>query len=310
MMFLNIDSRARERWRESRARIEKENTKNRKRDSIYGTKSRPRPIIFNVVSFILRLSGLYNRGLRNAREFIISYIDLGFPDLPASFDNYKILHLSDLHIGCIDDFPEMISNRFSELNPDLVIMTGDFQTHGTPPGRDTADMMRHLKANVQSGDGWLAVLGNHDSYDMLDALEAIDVRVLVNESVSISRGEDTLHFVGTDDVHAFNTPDSVAALEKFQDGFRIALVHTVDLATIANRLRYKLYLSGHTHGGQLCLPGGRPLVTRLDSHRQLASGKWKIGNMLGYTSRGLGHGISPFRFNCPGEATIIRLIKE
>ena len=113
MMFLNIDSRARERWRESRARIEKEKTKNRKRDSIYGTKSRPRPIIFNVVSFILRLSGLYNRGLRNAREFIISYIDLGFPDLPASFDNYKILHLSDLHIGCIDDFPEMISNRFS-----------------------------------------------------------------------------------------------------------------------------------------------------------------------------------------------------
>jgi hypothetical protein len=240
----------------------------------------------------------------------VTAVDFIFPDLPSEFDGYSILHLSDLHIGKSDDLLMVIGEKLSMLSPDLVVVTGDFQTFGNPPGKKAAEIVTHLVSNISSNDGWIAVLGNHDTHDMLDALEAVDVRVLANESVVISRGDDALRFVGTDDVHAFYSPDAVTALEDHQEGFRIALIHTVDLATVASRLGYNLYLSGHTHGGQICLPGGRPVLTALDTHRHLASGRWRLNGMQGYTSRGLGYGLSPpLRFNCPGEATVVRLVK-
>ena len=100
----------------------------------------------------------------------------------------------------------------------------------------------------------------------------------------------------------FSFPDLPSAF----DGYKIM---TVDLATLAADLGYNLYLSGHTHGGQVCLLGGRPVLTALDSHRHLASGRWKVRNMLGYTSRGLGYGFAPYRFNCPPEVTVINFHK-
>ncbi len=255
------------------------------------------------------LSGLHSRGRRNARRFRIPFVNFSFPDLPSAFDGYKILHLSDIHVGEIDDLPGMIGDKLSGLDPDLVVITGDCQTNGKPSAIEAAEKVAHLVSNIKSRDGWLAVLGNHDNYGMLDALEAIDVRVLANESVVITRGEETLHFVGTDDVNCFYSPDAAQVFEDNQEGFRIALIHTVDLASAAAQSGFSLYLSGHTHGGQICLPGGRPLLTGLDSHRHLASGRWKLNGMQGYTSRGLGHGLVPVRFNCPGEVTMIELKK-
>lgn len=309
-MFDSIDPKARMLWRASRIHIENQITENRKRSSVFGYRTWLRPYFFHVINFIVRLSGLRSRGKRNARDFCVPSVDFSFPDLPSAFDGYEILHLSDLHIGDIDNLSGMIGERFSAINPDLVVITGDFQTHGAPSAKKTADLMSHLILNIKSRDGWVAVLGNHDRHDMLDALEAIDVRVLANESVVIYRGKNKLRLVGIDDVHAFYSPDAITAMENHQESFRIILVHTVDLATVAARLGYSLYLSGHTHGGQICLPNGRALLTALDSHRDLATGSWKLNGMHGYTSRGLGHGTVPFRFNCPGEATLIRLNKD
>ncbi len=308
-MFMNINHQARMRWRDFRAQTETRNIANNKRRSISGDLACTNHNIFHAINFLVRLSGLYPRGKRNAHTYCVTAVDFVFSDLPTRFDDYSILHLSDLHIGKNDDMLRMVGEELSELSPDLVVVTGDFQTYGTPIGKKVTKIIAHLVSNIRSRNGWIAVLGNHDSHDMLDALEAIDVRVLANESVVISRGDDALRFVGTDDVHAFYSPDAVTALEDHQEGFRIALIHTVDLATTASRLGYNLYLSGHTHGGQICFPGGRPVLTALDSHRHLASGRWRLNGMQGYTNRGLGFGLSPLRFNCPGEATLIRLIK-
>ena len=280
-MFVNIDPQARTRWRDARARIENQNLENDKRRSISGDRACTSHSFFYAVNFLVRLSGFYSRGRRNARTYGVSEVEFVFPDLPAGFDDYSILHLSDLHIGQNDDMLRMVGEKSSALSPDLVVVTGDFRTFGTPPGKKAAELVAHLVSNIRSRDGWIAVLGNHDSHDMLDALEAIDVRVLANESVVVSRGEDALRFVGTDDVHAFYSPDAEKALEDHREGFRIALIHTVDLATMASRLGYSLYLSGHTHGGQICLPGGRPVLTALDSHRHLASGRWRLNGMHG-----------------------------
>ena len=68
-----------------------------------------------------------------------------------------------------------------------------------------------------------------------------------------------------------------------------------------------LYLCGHTHGGQICLPGGRPILTHLTRCRHLASGRWQCGAMTGYTNRGIGVSGPPLRFNCSGEAAVITL---
>ena len=84
-------------------------------------------------------------------------------------------------------------------------------------------------------------------------------------------------------------------------------MHSAEVADHAAAAKYALYLSGHTHGGQICRPGGRPIVTRLLRCRHAGIGTWSEGNMIGYTSCGLGVGDVPLRFNCRGEVSIITL---
>jgi uncharacterized protein len=78
------------------------------------------------------------------------------------------------------------------------------------------------------------------------------------------------------------------------------------MADVAAAAGYALYLSGHSHGGQVCLPGGRPILTAMDSHRRLATGPWQWDGMLGYTTRGVGV-VQRTRFNCPPEVVVLRL---
>jgi hypothetical protein len=166
----------------------------------------------------------------------------------------------------------------------------------------------HVVAAVRARDGLLGVLGNHDSAAMVPPMEALGIRVLLNETVSYVRGNDMLHVTGVDDVHRFHTEDARLALQTPPDGFCIALVHSPEVADIAAE-RHRLYLTGHTHGGQICLPGGRPLATGMKRHRHLARGAWRHGDMVGYTSRGLGACVLPFRTFCSGEVVTVTLRK-
>jgi hypothetical protein len=117
--------------------------------------------------------------------------------------------------------------------------------------------------------------------------------VLLNESAVLTRGAEHITVTGLDDVHRFFTPDALDALFRSGDGFRIALVHSAEVADHASTARYALYLCGHTHGGQICLPGGRPIITHLLRCRHASVGLWREGTMVGYTSRGLGVGGVP-----------------
>ena len=86
------------------------------------------------------------------------------------------------------------------------------------------------------------------------------------------------------------------------------MVHTPDLAEAAARLGCALYLCGHTHGGQICLPGGRPIVQHLHKERGLGRGLWRRRQMIGYTSLGAGvAGSLPLRLFAPPEITLFRL---
>lgn len=254
-----------------------------------------------------RLVGIHARGRRNALDARLVTVSLSFPDLPPAFDGYRILQLSDTHLDFLPDLSAIAARLLAGIEVDLLALTGDVHGHHRAPlAASTAPLVELLKA-VRVNDRRLAVLGNHDPADMAAALEKLGFEVLNNRSITLVRDGQRIAVTGLDDVHRFFTPAALCALAEAPYGFRIALVHSAEVADYAAAAKYALYLSGHTHGGQICLPGGRPIVTQLRRCRHAAVGTWSEGSMIGYTSCGLGVGDVPLRFNCRGEVSIITL---
>ena len=251
--------------------------------------------------------GLHGRGVRNALDLRLTELEIPLASLPEEFDGYRILQLTDTHL---DELPEL-SARAVELvrgaPADLLALTGDYRgkTHG--PFARALELLAPVVEAARAPDGKLALLGNHDSAAMAPALEAMGLRVLLNESLTIRRGGAALSIVGVDDVHYFDTEQAREALRDAPPGYRIALVHSPELADVAAEAGCRLYLCGHTHGGQICLPGGRPVITHLVRCKGFARGRWRCGGMEGYTSCGLGVSGAPLRFNSRGEAALITL---
>jgi predicted MPP superfamily phosphohydrolase len=149
------------------------------------------------------------------------------------------------------------------------------------------------------------VLGNHDTIRMLPALEEMGIRMLLNECVPISRDADRIHLAGVDDAHFYRADNLERAASEIPAGkFSILLSHTPEIYQQAAHAEFDLLLSGHTHGGQICLPGQIPITLDSVLPRRLGSGAWKYHSMVGYTSVGAGCSIVPARFNCPPEITI------
>ena len=267
----------------------------------------PFRVAVTVLDGTLRLTPIYARGRRNALDLRKVELELPLPGLPPAYDGYRILQLSDTHL---DHFPELAKaarGLLDGVDVDMLAVTGDVHGHPRAPiERSTALLMEAL-AGVRVRGPRLAVLGNHDPASMVGLLQGVGVGVLVNRSILLRRGDDSLRVTGLDDVHSFYTEAALAALADHDGEFRIALVHSAEGADDADAAGYALYLCGHTHGGQICLPGGRPLVTHLKRCRHAASGLWRQGRMIGYTSRGLGVSDLPLRFNTRGEAVIITL---
>ncbi len=131
---------------------------------------------------------------------------------------------------------------------------------------------------------------------------------MINESVELKRGDDKIIISGTDDPFSYYTD---AALMPFtnENGFKIALVHTSELADIAAENNYNLYLCGHTHGGQICLPGGKAIISHQTEGNKYIKGFWKLNEMIGFTSAGCGVSGVPLRYNCLPEITVFELVR-
>jgi len=145
------------------------------------------------------------------------------------------------------------------------------------------------------------VLGNHDAVEMVPALEAAGFDVLVNRSLVLERAASNCASPGSMTCIISITDAARSVLDAHEGECRIALVHSAEMADVADRAGYVLYLCGHTHGGQICLPGGRPIVSQLTRCKYAAVGLWRQGKMTGYTSSGLGVGRPTVRFNSRGE---------
>lgn len=254
----------------------------------------------------LTLAGLHGRGRRNALNIQLRRNEIRLSRLPAAFEGYTVLHLSDLHLDMSNAHLERLIESVRGLAHDVCVLTGDFRFRTFGPYAPVLAALARLRPHL--GEPVYAVLGNHDTIRLVPGMEALGIGVLMNESVRIERAGETLALVGIDDAHYFRTHNfHKAAADVDLDGCAILLSHTPEPYRHAAHAGFSLMLSGHTHGGQICLPGGIPILTDSGAPRAFARGAWQYQGMAGYTSVGCGSSIVDVRLNCLPEITLHRL---
>jgi len=255
-----------------------------------------------------KITGLYNKGVKNSLDLEKVELTFEFDDLPENFDCFRILLLTDLHLDGIEKLTDALIDQLRGVECDLCLIGGDIRMKTYGPMAQSLRHLRRLLPHIRSRHGVFAVLGNHDCIEMTPEFEEMGVVMLINDSWEIEASGESLWIVGLDDPHYFKVDDAGQAVQGIpEDGFKIFLVHSPESYEKAASFNGHIYLCGHTHGGQICLPGRKPIVTNSRAPRFTASGVWQYDGMTGYTSRGVGASSIPLRFNCPGEISLITL---
>ena len=235
-----------------------------------------------------------------------------FKHLPAEFDGLAIAHLSDVHIGVYGRRERETLRLLRDLRPGVVVITGDFMLSGSDPA-GVQKFLRELSA-LHTPFGLWAVLGNHDHEDGLasgdDAFRTLfreaGAAVLINEGGRLGKGLDTISFVGVDDPST-GRDKLVQALRGMQRiPFAILLSHSPEIFPKADPVRFDLVLAGHTHGGQVRVPGVGPLWLP-DGTEPYGSGWFDGMSARMYVSRGIGTSHLPIRLFCRPEIAVITL---
>ena len=262
--------------------------------------------IHSVIRATLWLMGLYWRGRKNAEKIQVRHNHILMKTLPRQFDGFTLLHISDLHADMNEGAMRRLTELISGMTYDVCVLTGDYRGKTFGPFDATlkglALVRSHLKGPVYG------VLGNHDTIRMVPGLEEMGIRMLLNECETISRGDAAIYLAGIDDAHYYRVDNIEKAAHEIPDnGFSILLSHTPEIYRQAAHAGFDLLLSGHTHGGQICLPGSIPISLDSILPCYMGSGAWKYGNMVGYTSVGVGSSIVAVRINCLPEVTLHHL---
>lgn len=259
--------------------------------------------LYGFIRLCLKVSGFWKRALRNYFDIQVVENTVRIPHLPTEFEGYTILQLSDLHADLHPDFPERVKALIAPLNYDCLALTGDYRTctYSDHSGATAAtiDIVSVAKAPVY------AVLGNHDCLAKVPVMEEAGIRFLLNEHVVLQRGDAELYLIGIDDPNFYQTH----CFERSMSGVpaeaaKVLLSHSPQTHGAAAEVGIDFVLSGHTHGGQICLPGGFILMHDGSAPRRVLAGSWREDQTQGYTSRGTGASGLPARLNCPAEVTL------
>ena len=257
----------------------------------------------SIIRNALKLTGLYWRARRNADRILVKRNDLRFAALPSRFDGYTILHISDMHVDMSVGAMQHLIELVEGMQYDLCVLTGDYRGKTFGPFEAALEGVAKVRAHLKSPI--FGVLGNHDTIQMVPAMEAMGIKMLLNECETISLGDQRIHLAGIDDAHFFRVDNiDKAASQIPHDEFSILLSHTPEIYRQAAHANFNPILCGHTHGGQLCLPGSIPIKLEAVLPRRMGSGPWQYHDMIGYTSVGAGSSVVPVRLNCPPEITL------
>jgi predicted MPP superfamily phosphohydrolase len=238
-------------------------------------------------------------------------------NLPAPFHGYRIVQISDIHLDEYTEpfFFERIVHKVNALTPDLVLLTGDFITHGSLSFIASGHAIRRcaeITATITAPLRY-AVLGNHDvAFNaplVIETLIAHGTPVLINQHLPVERNGARLWICGVDDPGESH-PDLDLTIPAQPDGPVVLMAHEPDYAdaVIAHPRGHlvDLMLSGHSHGGQVRLPFLRPLILP-PLGEKYPEGHYRFNQMQLYVNRGIGTVGLPFRLNCPPEITVITL---
>jgi predicted MPP superfamily phosphohydrolase len=262
--------------------------------------------VHSLIRNVLKLTGLYWRGCKNSERIQVRHNEIKARNLPPLFDRFTILHISDMHVDMNPGSMRRLIEYLREVQYDICVLTGDYRGETFGPFdaalEGLAEVRAHLKEMVYG------VLGNHDTIRMVPGMEDMGIRMLLNESDAIVRGNQRIHLAGIDDAHYYRADNlEKAACDIPHNEFSILLSHTPEIYRQAAHAGFHLMLSGHTHGGQVCLPGSIPFTLDSVLPRHMGAGPWSYHTMAGYTSVGVGSSIVAVRFHCPPEITLHHL---
>jgi hypothetical protein len=253
-----------------------------------------------VMSGSLTVAGGYGYGTKIEPELLtIERVQVPLKHLKPALEGFRVVHLSDFHLHPHTkiELIQQAVTKTNQLQPDLIVLTGDYVQRGADSIYELAPVLAGLNAKY----GVYPILGNHDLWTNVEVvrggLQQAGLPVLVNQGLALNIGQTPLYLAGLDDCWS-GQPDLALALKNLPaQALTILLAHEPDLADVfAQDSRIALQLSGHSHGGQVRLPGlGAPILPYLGKKYD--------------TTRGVGVGGVPIRFNCPPEITEITLIR-
>lgn len=266
------------------------------------------------IAALAALGGVYAFGIE-PRRLVVQAHSLPWPQTGLQLPRLRLAVLSDIHAAWPHTTPARlarVARRILAFAPDLVLLPGDFattETFGVLPiaPEPMAEALRPLAERVRT----FAVLGNHDyDYDgerIASALKRVGIRVLANESVAVPAGDGMLWLAGLDDPVSLRHDLEAAFTRLPETEPAILLSHTPDVHAFAPP-NVRLVIAGHTHGGQVCLPGIGPLITMSRLPRRQAHGLHDIGDRHLFVTAGIGTTGLPLRFLRPPEIGILDLV--
>ena len=255
----------------------------------------------------LNLSEAARSALTEPFRLTIEHHQIHLRRLPAAFDGFRIVQLSDIHHSPFTSRAqiERAVETANSLQPDIVALTGDYISKERQYAAPCAELLGRLRAR----HGIFAVLGNHDHWTdaalITDLFRAEGMTVLVNQGMRFEMKGAALWLAGVDDTMVGLEDLPLALAGSREEEFKLLLAHNPIILRRAARAGVDLVLSGHTHGGQVSLRSERGASGR--PRRRLLKGLARQGETQIYVTRGLGTVVLPVRFGCPPEVSLLEL---
>jgi predicted MPP superfamily phosphohydrolase len=265
----------------------------------------------------------------------LTRVQLYLPHLPDGLDGLRIFQFGDLHTWGFRAPEKHLYEFLRRESYDLLIVSGDLcyphsvrlwnaesvtywngrikmirRTYVAPEVTRALDVCRKLFTDLNPPLGIFAIQGNHDPYYLMQGLSKMGVQVLNNTTCQLqTKHNESFHLCGLRcrNRKLADVPAALVSLEPHR--FTIAVSHYPEYAEALAAGGVDLIFCGHTHGGQVCLPNGRALMTHSQIGRKFLTGLERIGSSAVYTTRGMGSSLLPFRVFCPPEVVLLTLYK-
>jgi predicted MPP superfamily phosphohydrolase len=248
--------------------------------------------------------------IRSARGFEWNRLELTVTGLHPALNGMRLLHLTDFHCRRWWDpaYDDLIA-RIRQNPPDMILFTGDF-VESKRDARPALPTVRRLFSQFTSRLGTFAIVGNHDGDLVPPTLNMANLTFVDHRRIFLESGDAAIELIGLPGVWRQDLDLNWAkALGKKRPGMlRIAMCHFPDLLPVVADLEPDLYLTGHTHGGQITWPSGLPIFRHDSLPRELCTGIHSAFGTVMVVNRGIGFSsLMAVRMFCPSEVIQIQI---